>query len=102
QADVFVFPSLQEGSALVTYEALACGLPVVTTPNAGSVVRDGIEGFLVPIRDVEALAARLEHLRADEGLHLEMGQAARRRAKAFTWEHYGDRLADTVRSLRDR
>ena len=47
-ADVFVFPSLFEGSAVVTYEALACGLPCVVTPSAGSVVRDGVEGFLVP------------------------------------------------------
>ena len=49
-ADVFVFPSLFEGSAVVTYEALACGLPSVVTPDAGSVVRDGVEGFVVPGR----------------------------------------------------
>ena len=47
-ADVFVFPSLFEGSAVVTYEALAAGLPSVVTPSAGSVVRDGVEGFIVP------------------------------------------------------
>jgi len=102
QADVFVFPSLQEGSALVTYEALACGLPVITTPNTGSVVRDGVEGFIVPIRDVETLAARLEQLRADERLRREMGRAARQRAEAFSWERYGDRLAEAIRHLRDR
>jgi len=67
-ATVFAFPSIEEGSALVTYEALACGLPVVTTPNAGSVVQDGIEGFIVPIQDVGALAAALERLRADKRL----------------------------------
>ncbi len=47
QADVFVFPSLFEGSAVVTYEAMASGLPCVVTPDAGSVVRDGIEGYVV-------------------------------------------------------
>ena len=57
-ADVFVFPSLFEGSAVVTYEALACGLPCVVTPASGSVVRDGIEGFLVEPRDVDGLAER--------------------------------------------
>jgi glycosyltransferase involved in cell wall biosynthesis len=93
QADVFVFPSIEEGSALVTYEALACGLPVVTTPNAGSVVRDGVEGFIVPIREVEALAAALERLRADEQLRREMGRAARARAEEFTWEKYGESLS---------
>ena len=51
-ADVFAFPSLFEGSAVVTYEALACGLPSIVTPSAGSVVRDGIEGFLVPTSSI--------------------------------------------------
>jgi len=92
QADVFVFPSIEEGSALVTYEALACGLPVVTTPNAGSVVRNGVEGFIVPIRDVEALAAAVERLRA-ERLQREMGRAARARAEEFTWKEHGEKLS---------
>src|SRR5208283_380502 len=42
-ADVFLLPSICEGSATVTYEALAHGLPVICTPNTGSVVRDGME-----------------------------------------------------------
>ncbi len=99
QADIFVFPSIEEGSALVTYEAMACGLPVVTTPNAGSVVRDGVEGFIVPIRDVDALAKRVELLRSDERLRREMGKAARARAEKFTWDQYGTRIADQARSL---
>jgi glycosyltransferase involved in cell wall biosynthesis len=93
QADLFAFPSIEEGSALVTYEALACGLPVVTTPNAGSVVRDGLEGFIAPIRDVDALAAALERLRASEQLRQEMGRAARERAEEFTWERFGQQIA---------
>jgi len=97
QADVFAFPSLQEGSALVTFEALACGLPVVTTPNAGSVVRHGMEGFLIPIRDADALASALERLRRDERLRARMGRAARSRAETFTWERYGDALAEAYR-----
>ena len=101
-ADVFAFPTIEEGSALVTYEALACGLPVITTPNAGSVVRDGVEGFLLPIRDVDALATALEQLRADERLRREMGWAARARAEEFTWEKYGDRLAQTYEAAGSR
>ncbi len=93
QSDIFVFPSIEEGSALVTYEALACGLPVVTTPNAGSVVRDGVEGFIVPIRDPDALAERMERLRTDVRLRREMGKAARRRAEEFPWERHGEQLA---------
>lgn len=48
KADIFILPSLFEGSAEVTYEALATGLPVITTAATGSVVRDGVEGFIIP------------------------------------------------------
>lgn len=92
QCDVFAFPSIEEGSALVNYEAMAAGLPVITTPNAGSVVRDGEEGFIIPIRDPEALCDRLERLRRDDALRRRMGRAARRRACHFTWNHYRDKL----------
>jgi len=100
QSDIFVFPSLEEGSALVTYEALACGLPVVTTPNAGSVVQDGIEGFIAPIRDTDALAERMEQLRANARLRQEMGRAARKRAEEFPWERHGEQLASRYTRLK--
>lgn len=99
EADAFVLPSLEEGSALVTYEALASGLPVVTTAESGSVVRDGVEGFLIPVRDVEVLADRLERLRSDPELRREMGRAARDRALDFTWERYREELVAAVKGL---
>jgi len=61
-ADVLVLPSISEGSANVCYEALGNGVSVITTPNCGSVVQDGINGFIVPIRSPEALAEKLESL----------------------------------------
>lgn len=96
-SDVFVYPSLHEGSALAIYEALASGLPVITTHNSGSVVRDGIEGYIVPIRDVEALKERMVQLYRDRELRTNMGVQARARAMAFTWEAYRRRLAAIVR-----
>ena len=75
-ADVFVLPSICEGSATVIYEAIGYGLPVVTTPNAGSVVRDGVEGFVVPIRDVAAIIQSLDRLSSDPQLRLEMSHRA--------------------------
>jgi glycosyltransferase involved in cell wall biosynthesis len=95
-ADVFVFPSLFEGSAVVTYEALACGLPSVVTPGAGSVVRDGLEGFVVPARDVATLAARMEQLGTDRELRLSMSRAARLRALDFDWDRYHAALVALV------
>jgi len=98
-ADVFVFPSLFEGSAVVTYEALACGLPCVVTAEAGSVVRDGHEGFLVPTRDVAKLAARIEQLGTDPALRARMAGAARTRALAFDWPRYHSAVVAQVQDL---
>ena len=95
-ADVFVFPSLFEGSAVVTYEALACGLPCVVTPNAGSVVRDGVEGFIVPPRNVAALAERMERLGSDPQLRAEYAAAARVRALEFDWQRYHAALITAI------
>jgi glycosyltransferase involved in cell wall biosynthesis len=58
-ADVFVLPSICEGSAMVTYEALSLGVSIITTYNSGSLVRDGIDGFIVPVRDSKAIAEKL-------------------------------------------
>lgn len=98
-ADAFVFPSLHEGSSLAVFEALACGLPVITTPNAGSVVRDGIDGFIVPIRDVEALTQRISRLAGDPNLRAQMAGKARKRALEFTWKRYGEQLVSWLISL---
>lgn len=97
QADVFVLPTLAEGCAIVHLEALACGLPVVTTPNCGSQVRDGQEGFIVPIRDARALADRLEQLISDRALRARMSHEATQRARELSWTHFGQRLMAATR-----
>ncbi|MGQ9921342.1 MAG: glycosyltransferase family 4 protein [Desulfobacca sp.] len=98
-ADLFVFPSICEGSATVTYEALASGLPVLTTPNAGSVVRDGVDGFLVPIRDSAALAEKIDLLASNPDLLASMSRNARERGQEFSWERYGERLLGAIKSV---
>jgi glycosyltransferase involved in cell wall biosynthesis len=72
--------------AEVTYEALACGLPVVTTRATGSVVRDRREGRIVPERDPKALADAIEQIVEDGALRDQLAIAARQRAHEFTWE----------------
>src|SRR5206468_7264013 len=95
QSTVHIFPSQWEGSAKVTYEAAACALPQITTREAGDVVRDGIEGFIVRPRNVEAIAARLEYLDRHPAVVERMGKAARRRiVENFTWDHFRTRLLD--------
>jgi hypothetical protein len=66
-ADVFLLPSLVEGSATATYEAMAAGLPVICTPNAGSVVDHEVDGFIVPVRDVSAIVDVLRELASNPG-----------------------------------
>jgi glycosyltransferase involved in cell wall biosynthesis len=91
-ADVFAFPSLEEGGPMVTYEAAACGLPLLVSPmGAGCVARHGIEGLVLDPYDVEAWADKLRRLAEDAELRRTLGAAARRRADDFTWEQVGRR-----------
>ena len=64
RSHVMVMPSLDEGIALVQGQALACGCPVIATTNSGAsdLFTDGIEGFIVPIRDPDALRDRMQRL----------------------------------------
>lgn len=97
QADVFVFPTLLEGMPLVVLEAMASGLPVITTDHGpGDIVRDEVDGFIVPIRDPDSIADRLDYLRSNPGRRVEMGRAARERALTFNWERYCQRAADCI------
>ena len=102
QVDTFVLPSIEEGSALVTYEAMACGLPLIYTFNTGAVARNGIEGIEIPIRDVTALAAAIETLYLDSSLRQELGKAGQKRAKQFTWQLAGEKLIDAYATALQR
>ena len=84
ESDAFLLSSLGEGVANVAVEAMACGLPVVTTDVGGmrEAVSDGVEGFVVPFHDAKAMADALEKLARDPALRRRMGQAARQRALA--------------------
>jgi glycosyltransferase involved in cell wall biosynthesis len=97
-ADVLVLPSICEGSATVTYEALAAGIPVIATRNAGTVLRDGVDGFIVPARDPDAIAAKLELLHSQSELLRQMSLNARARAAEFTIEKYAERLLGILKA----
>lgn len=100
-ANILVFPSLVEGFGLVLLEAMACGIPVITTPNTAGpdILTDGVEGFIVPIRDVEALKDKIEWCYCHPQELAEMGRAARRKAEQLTWGLYRQKLASRVQEL---
>lgn len=99
QSDVLVLPSISEAFGLVVTEALACGLPVIVTPNVGAsdLICDGQEGFVVPICSAEAIAVRLNTLNQDRELLAYMSHNAQIAAARRPWEIYRETLAETVR-----
>src|SRR5262249_45707758 len=97
QADAFLLSRLREGIANALLAGMACGLPVVTTGCGGmrEAVADGVEGFVVPARDVEAMAAALATLAANPDLGRRMGQAARERiSRQFTLDRQVTRFIE--------
>lgn len=101
KASLFVLPSLDEGMALVQLEAMACGLPIICTQNSGgdSVITDGEEGFIVPIKDSFAIAEKIMSLYHDVDQLKSLSTKAQMKAKEFTWDRYGNILSNFIRSL---
>lgn len=102
QSHVLVLPSIEEGLALVQGQALACGCPVLATPNTGSedLFTDEVEGFIVPVRDVDALTDRMQRIAEDRELQRRMSAAALARVKHIGgWTQYGDGWERLLRQL---
>jgi alpha-maltose-1-phosphate synthase len=101
RADVLVLPSLSDAFGLVVTEALACGLPVIVTRNTGAseIIRDGHEGFIVPIRSADAIASRLETLHRDREMLVTMSRRAHVTAAENSWANYRANWANAVRSF---
>jgi alpha-maltose-1-phosphate synthase len=94
QASVLVLPSIEDGFGLVMAQAMACGVPIIASANTGGedLIDDGVEGFIVPIRNPRAIRERLVQLRDDPDLRERMAQHALVRVRGMGgWDSYGDR-----------
>ena len=96
--DVLVLPSIVEGRALVQQEAMSCGLPIITTINAGAddLVEEGHTGKLVPIRSPEAIAGAIQWFADNKSLMPEMRLASHLKAQQLTWGGYVRQIADEI------
>ena len=96
QANVFCLPSIEEGMARVMIQAMGCGLPVICTTNSGGegdLIREGVDGFVIPIRDVGALKDRIRWCYEHQEECRAMGRAACDHvAEGFSWDAYGERI----------
>ncbi len=95
EGSVFILPSLEEGLAMVQPQAMACGLPMIVTTNTGGedIIRDGKDGFIIPIRDTDALKEKIIYLYEHPEERAAMGVSARERVSSgFAWTDYGDRM----------
>ncbi len=102
RSHALVLPSVEEGLALVQAQAMACGCPVICSTATGGedLFTDGVEGFIVPVRDVAALAERMQRLADDPLLQQAMRAAALARVSQLGgWSAYGDRWEALLRSL---
>ncbi|CAK0773936.1 hypothetical protein CCP3SC1_720002 [Gammaproteobacteria bacterium] len=93
-ADLFVLPSLMEGSAKAVLEAMAHGLPVIVSSHGGSVIETEVDGLVVPPADVDALATALARMLGDAQLRQRLGAVAHSTAARHTWADYAKTVAD--------
>lgn len=96
--DIFVFPSLVEGMPLTLLEAMAAGMPVVTTASSGmaDVVEDGFNGMLVMPANADALAKAVSKLAADVNLRRTLGSEAQNTMRRYTWQRATDNLEELL------
>lgn len=96
-----VFPTLIEGFGRNIIEAMASGLPVITTAHCAGpdLIEDGVTGFIIPIRDVDAICEKLAWIHDHPDASMEMGRRARERVSSLTQPDYRRRFAERIHSV---
>ena len=95
RADVMAMPSIEDGFGMVVGEALACGCPVIVSSNAGAadIVREGENGFVIPIRSPDILREKFEYLAQAPDVQRSMSEAAENSIRTLGgWDEYGKKM----------
>ena len=96
QCSVFCLASIEDGFGMVIPQAMACGLPVIHTTNTGGkdIVREGLDGFCIPVRDVEAIKEKILFFYDNPEERQQMGDRALSQAqKTLSWDDYGSSIS---------
>ena len=103
QGSVFVLPSIQDGFGMVVIQAMACGLPVILSENTAGhdvVKKNGEEGYVIPIQNVEAIKEKILNLYKNQNECEEMGQRAKKRvSNKFLWDNYGEIYFNNLKKI---
>ncbi len=99
-SSVFILPSLLEGSARVVYEAMACELPVICTPETGSVIENEKEGYIIPSKDVSAIEKAILKLYNNPEHAKQLGKRGRKKiVEKYQWKHFSDRVHTVIKEI---
>lgn len=102
KSDLFFLPSYLEGSAVVIYEALSFGIPILTTFESGSVVENNINGFIVNVGDIENMSSKINLLFNDRNLLKKMSFEAYNSSREHTIVKYNQRLINSINDENDK
>lgn len=102
-SDVFVLPSLFEGMPSVVLQAMACGLPIISSRVQGSedLIKPGVNGYLVEIGSVDDITDKMIRVITDGGMRKQMGIKSREIIKGYSWDNVSSRYEELYRQAID-
>lgn len=101
KAHVFVMPSLGDSFCRAVLEAMSCGLPVIVSESVGAkeIIEDGKEGFIIPCRNIKAIAEKIQYFYDNRKEIKSMGRNARRKAEHYPWEKFSEEVIKYLSEL---
>ena len=95
-ADIFVLPSISDAFPAVHLEAMSFGIPVILTNACGSIVRDGVDGYVIPVKDSQTMKYKIEEIVENRKLIKQMSKSARSRVKNYDLKNYYQKLEKII------